>query len=259
MSASHGKFVWYELVTTDTKAAEEFYKAVMGWGAQDAGMPGVAYTLLSVAGNHIGGLVELPEEARKLGGRPAWLGYVFVDDVDASAASLAKAGGKVHRQPGDIPGVGRFAVVADPQGAIFDLFNAAPPPGQEPVTPAPGTPGYVGWHELQATDREAAFGFYSSLFGWAKSDQVDMGAMGIYQVFARGDTQIGGMMTKLESVPAPFWLYYFNVAGIDAAAARVAAGGGKIVNGPHQVPGGSWIVQGLDPQGVLFALVGPKG
>jgi predicted enzyme related to lactoylglutathione lyase len=260
MSSSHGKFVWYELMTTDTKAAEAFYKAVMGWEAQDAGMPDMAYSLLSLGGSRVGGLMALPDEVRKAGGQPGWLGYVFVDDLAAAVAQVSKAGGKIHRPPADIPGVGSFSVVADPQGAVLALFHGAPAPGQEPPPdPAPGTPGHPGWHELHAGDQEAAFGFYAGLFGWTKADPVDMGAMGIYQIFARGGVMMGGMMTKTAATPAPFWLYYVNVAGIDAAAARVTAAGGKVANGPMEVPGGSWIVQCFDPQGAMFALVGPKG
>jgi predicted enzyme related to lactoylglutathione lyase len=259
MSASHGKFVWYELMTTDTAGAEAFYKAVVGWGTQDSGMPGMAYTLLNAGGTAIGGLMALPEEARKAGMRPGWTGYVAVDDVDASAAQLTKAGGAVHRAPDNIPGVGRFAVVADPQGATFVLFKAAAEGPGAPPAPAPGTPGHPGWRELHAADQEAAFGFYSGLFGRTKAEPFDMGPMGIYQLFATGDAPVGGMMTKMETAPVPFWLYYFNVAGIDAAASRVKAAGGQVQNGPHEVPGGSWILQGLDPQGAMFALVGPRG
>jgi hypothetical protein len=259
MSESHGKFVWYELITSDTQAAGAFYESVIGWSAADSGMPGVSYTLLSANGHRVAGLMDVPQEARRMGVGPNWTGYICVDDVDASAARVRKAGGKIHRDPDDIPSIGRFAVAADPQGAAFVLFKPIPPAGAMPPEPAPGTPGHVGWHELHSADQSAAFDFYSDLLGWTKSDQVDMGAMGVYQVFARNGVQIGGMMTNTPAVPAPFWLYYINVAGIDAAAARVQAGGGTVVNGPHQVPGGSWIVQCLDPQKAMFALVGPKG
>ena len=122
----------------------------------------------------------------------------------------------------------------------------------------PGTPGHVGWHELHAGDGESAFAFYSGLFGWAKGEAMDMGTMGVYQIFATGGAPCGGMMTKTPQTPAPFWLYYFNVDALDAAISRVQDAGGQIIIDPMQVPGGSWIVHGLDPQGAIFAMVGPK-
>ncbi|HLZ67703.1 MAG TPA: VOC family protein [Aliidongia sp.] len=255
MSDFQGKFVWYELMTTDTAAAEAFYKAVVGWGAQDSGVPGMSYTLFTMGEDRIGGLMAVPEETRKAGARPGWIGYVAVADVDAMAERIAKAGGTVHHAPQDIPNVGRFAVVADPQGAHFALFKGL---GEGPAQlPDQSATGRVGWHELMAGEGESAFGFYSSMFGWTKSDAIDMGPMGIYQLFAIGGTTAGGMMTKPEQVPVPFWQFYVNVEAIDAAAARVTASGGKILMGPHEVPGGSWIIQGTDPQGAVFALVAP--
>jgi predicted enzyme related to lactoylglutathione lyase len=151
--------------------------------------------------------------------------------------------------------VGRFAVVADPQGAPFVLFKGA----SDLLRPelAADAPGAIGWRELHAGERESAFAFYAKVFGWTKANAVDMGPMGIYQMFATGGATVGGMMTKTDATPRPFWLYYFNVDSIEAAVARIADSGGQIVNGPMQVPGGSWIVHGLDPQGVLFALVAP--
>jgi predicted enzyme related to lactoylglutathione lyase len=256
MSNSHGRFVWYELMTTDTQAAEAFYRDVVGWSAKDAGMPGMSYTLFSVGGSHVAGLMALPQSAREAGARPGWNGYVAVDDVDRRAAQLAEAGGTVHRAPDDIPGVGRFAMVADPQGAVLALFK--PAAGDGAPAAARGTPGHAGWNELLAADGQAIFPFYADLFGWTKADAMDMGPMGIYQLFAVDGVPIGGMMTKPAEVPAPFWLYYFNVDGIDAAKARVEAGGGTIVYGPDEVPGGSWILQCLDPQGAMFALLAPR-
>lgn len=256
MSNSTGRFVWYELMTTDSKAAEGFYRDVVGWGARDASMPNMSYTLFSVDEDAVAGSMALPQEACDAGARPGWIGYVAVDDVDARAAQVARAGGSVHRPPDDIPSVGRFAVVADPQGATLALFKAAN--GDGPPSAAPGTPGHAGWRELMAAEWQAAFDFYADLFGWTKAEPFDMGPMGIYQLFAQGGETIGGMMTKPEAVPAPIWRYYFNVEGIDAAKARVEAGGGQVLHGPVEVPGGSWIVQSLDPQGAMFGLLAPR-
>jgi predicted enzyme related to lactoylglutathione lyase len=256
MSTSHGNFVWYDLMTTDSKAAEAFYRDVVGWRAQDSGVPDRSYTILSAAETPVGGLMPLPPAACAAGARPVWSGYVAVDDVDDLAARVWQAGGSIHRPPEDIPGVGRFAVAADPHGATFVLFKGSS--DAQPQQPASGTPGHIGWRELHAGDPESAFGFYSGLFGWTKAEAMDMGPMGIYQLFATGGGEpVGGMMTKTEGFPASAWLYYFSVDDIEAAGARVKEKGGQVLMGPHEVPGGSWIIQGRDPQGAMFALLVP--
>ena len=255
MSKSPCQFVWYELMTTDAAAAEKFYQSVVGWTIADAGMPGMKYSLLSAGTAMVGGLMALSQSDCDAGARPGWVGYVGVDDVDACAVRVKAAGGSVHKPADDIPGVGRFAVVADPHGAVFTLFKGD---GEAPVPVAPNTPGHVGWHELHAGNGEAAEAFYSAMFGWTPDRQMDMGPMGVYRIFAAGAAAIGGMMTKAAEMPSPFWLYYFNVDGIDAALARVQAGGGKVMMGPHQVPTGDWILMSADPQGAMFALVSLK-
>jgi uncharacterized protein len=256
MTKVPSKFVWYDVMTRDCEAAGSFYRSVIGWTTADSGMPDGSYTLFSAGPTMVGGLMPIPDEARAMGVRPTWMGYIGVDDVDAYAVRVEKAGGSIRRAATDIPGVGRFAVAADPHGAPFILFKGNS--DQAPAQVAPGTPGHVGWHELQAGERESAFAFYAGLFGWTKADAMDMGPMGLYQMFATGNGPIGGIMTKTPEAPAPFWLYYFNVDAIDAAIDRVNAGGGQILHGATQVPGGSWIVQCLDPQGAMFALVAPK-
>lgn len=258
MPGFHGQFVWCELMTADAAAAAEFYCAVIGWNARDAGAPHVGYTILSAGETGVGGLMEMPQSVRDAGGQPGWIGYIGADDVDAAAARVKEAGGRIHRAAEDIPDVGRFAVVADPQGSVFTLFR---PLGGEAERPAAGNaPGRVGWHELHAADRESAFAFYAGLFGWTKTEAIDMGPMGIYQTFAtgHGGAMVGGMMTKADPARRPGWLYYFNVDDIDAAAARATGAGGQVISGPHQVPGGGWIVHCTDAQGVAFAMTGPR-
>ena len=249
-------FVWYDVMTSDTRAAESFYRNVIGWTTQDAGMSDRSYTLLSAGPTMIGGLMPIPDEARAMGARPAWMGYIGVDDVDAHAKRVSAAGGTIHHPPEDIPGVGRFAVAADPHGAGFILFRGNS--DQAPTPAPPGTSGHVGWRELHAGDGASAFAFYAGLFGWTKTEAMDMGEMGTYQMFSTGGETVGGMMTKMPQSPMPFWLYYFNVDAIDAAAKRATDGGGAVVNGPMEVPGGQWIVQCTDPQGAMFAMVAPK-
>jgi uncharacterized protein len=221
-------------------------------------MPGMAYTLFTVGETHVSGLMDLPEDARKRSAPPSWLGYVAVDDVDATAEHAKRLGGAVHVPPRDIPNVGRFSIIADPQGATLGLLFRSSNPGQD-HPPELGSAGRAGWNELLATNWETAFAFYGELFGWRKAEAVPIGERGVYQLFSAGGLPIGGMFTKPPMVPVPFWLYYFNVSDIDAAAARVTASGGQILNGPMEVPGGSWIVQCRDPQGAMFALVGARG
>jgi predicted enzyme related to lactoylglutathione lyase len=197
--------------------------------------------------------MELPDDARKMGGRPGWVGYVGVNDVDATADRIERLGGLVHVPPTDVANISRFAVFADPQMARLALFKwLKPDQGQHAD---PGALGHVGWHELLAADGEKALAFYSELFGWQKACP-DTGEVDPYQLFSCEGQTIGGMVTKPPTIPAPFWLYYFNVSDIDAAARSVMAGGGQILDGPLQVPGGSWIVQCTDPQGAIFALEG---
>ncbi len=259
MATPQGAFVWYELMTSDPAAATAFYTQVVGWTAADSDMPGMQYTLVSAGPAQVAGIMAIPDEARAMGAMPGWEGYIAVADVDAATARICAAGGSTLHPPQDIPGIGRFAVMADPHGASFIVFRGSP--GDAPPAAAPGTPGHVGWHELLAGDGAAAFAFYAGQFGWEKHDAMDMGPAGSYQMFGvagSGDASMGGMMTKMPETPRPHWLYYFNVPAIDAAVERVSAAGGKVVHGPQEVPGGSWIVNALDPQGALFALVAPR-
>ena len=249
-------FAWYELMTTDAAAAEAFYRSVCGWTMADAGMPGMPYTLLSAGPTMVGGLMALPDELLKAGARPAWTGYIGVDDVDAMAQRVAAAGGRICKAPEDIPGVGRFAVAADPHGAEFVLFKGNSE--ESPPDAPPGTPGHVGWHELHAGDGAAAQAFYSGLFGWTSAGDIDMGPAGTYRMFATGGLPAGGIMTRMPEMPVPAWVYYVNVDAADAAAQRVRDAGGTVLNGPMEVPGGQWVLQAMDPQGAMFALVAPR-
>jgi uncharacterized protein len=248
---THGRFVWYELVTTDIEAAKVFYGKVIGWGTQDTSMPGLAYTLFTAGEVPIGDLIELPENARNAAG-PHWLGYVAVDDVDAAAERIKQLGGAVQVPPTDLPDICRFAVVADPQMATLALIKGVRP-RQEPSA-EPDKAGHVGWHELLAADWEKAFAFYAELFGWQRAES-HVGPVGTYQQFSAGRTTIGGIFTKPGSLPFPLWLYYLSVPDIEAAAKAVEAAGGQILDGPTCVPGGAWIAHCMDPQGAAFALL----
>lgn len=252
MVQSHGCFVWYELTTPDMEVARAFYADVLGWGAQDASIPGTAYRVLTAEDTPVAGLTSLPEEACRAGVAPHWIGYVGVDDVDTAVMRVKPLGGTVYVPPTDVMNISRFSIIADPEGTMLALIKWLKP--SEAPSIALAAPGRAGWHELLAANWEKAFAFYAALFGWQKAE-TQQGAMGIYQQFSAAGETIGGMFTKPPTLPLPFWLYYFNVADIEAAARRVEAGGGEILYGPMEVPGGAWILHCADPQGAIFALL----
>lgn len=247
-------FVWYELMTTDMAAAKAFYAEVLGWSTRDASTPDLAYTLFTAGQASVGGLMDLPADARKMGATPRWIGYVGVNDIETTADRIRRRGGAVYVPPTNT-NIGRISIVADPQTATLALVEGLKPSGRQPSEPA--KPGRVGWHELLATDWEKAFAFYGELFGWQKAD-AGGGLMDTYQLFSVGGQTIGGMFTKPPTVPVPFWLYYFNIGDIDAAAERVKSAGGQVSEGPLELPGGSWIARCTDPQGAVFALQGKR-
>jgi len=227
---SRGRFVWYELMTTDMKTAQLFYANVVGWGARDASAPALGYSLFTVADLPVAGLMKMPEDGQKTGAPPHWIGYVGVDDVDSVVDRIKQLGGAVHVPPTDVPGISRFSIVADPQMATLALvkgLNAGQAQSAEL-----GALCRVGWHELLAADWEEAFAFYGELFGWQRAG-AHAGVIGTYQQFSADGETLGGMLTKPPAVPFPFWLYYFNVDDVETAAQRVEAGGGQILYGRH--------------------------
>ena len=246
----HGRFVWHELLTTDTAAAKSFYADVVGWGAQDASTPALAYTLFTAGTAPVGGLMDLPDEATKMGARPRWVGYVSVSDADAVADRIKRLGGAVYVPPTNT-NIGRIAIVADPQSAPLALVE-----GLKLASGAPAEPGRAGqasWSELLAANCEKAFAFYGALFGWQRANAETEPAEP-YQLFSCGGQMIGGMLAKPAAIPDPFWVHYFTVGDVDAAVARVEAGGGQIFFGPQELPDGNCIARCTDPQGAVFAL-----
>lgn len=254
--AQHTKFVWYELMTTNPDAAQDFYTKLIGWGTgpfegHENGMP---YTMWTAGEKPIGGLMELPEQARKGGAPPHWMGYVGVEDVAATAAEAAQLGACALVPATDIPGAGTFAVLADPQGAVFALYSTKAESSEE--TCIDEGPGHFSWRELATSDYRAGFEFYAKLFGWTVQDDMDMGDAGVYRIYGpQNGPPLGGMFTKPAEMPGPpAWLYYVTVADLDAAIAKIGKLGGQVLNGPMEVPGGDKIAQCLDPQGAAFAL-----
>ncbi len=243
-------FIWYELMTTDAPAAAALYGELHGWTAQPSGP---TYTMLFKDGEGVGGILALTPEQCAQGASPGWLGYVGVDDVDAGAAGFAANGGAIHMPPWDVPGVGRMALVADPQGAALYLMT---PPAEmrdrKSLAFAPERNGHFAWNELHTSDAEAAMAFYAARFGWVESQAMDMGPMGKYRIFDADGRSLGGMMNS-PNFPRTAWLPYVQVADAGARADRARALGAEILHaGP--VPGGN-MVQARDPQGAIFAFV----
>jgi uncharacterized protein len=251
MADSDGRFVWYDLMTTDKNAAKKFYPSITGWGTQPFGNDG-AYEMWTTGGNPIGGVMNINEEQKKRGVPPHWLDYVSVSSVDDTTAKAQKLGAAALVPPTDIPDVGRFAVIKDPQGAVFGIYSSNNPQGSADFSPEVGQ---FSWHELMTDDSNAAFDFYRELFGWDKTGEFDMGAMGIYQMYGLNGQMYGGMFTKSPDMKMPpVWVSYVRVKDVNAAVDAIKKGGGQVINGPMEVPGGDWIAQATDPQGAFFAV-----
>jgi predicted enzyme related to lactoylglutathione lyase len=243
-----GRFVWYDLLTTDPEASVSFYSHVIGWKSQPFEQD---YTMFTSEQGPLAGTTGLPEQAKNMGAPPHWASNVAVADADATVALAKKLGGRVFKEPTDYPKVGRLAVIGDPQGAPIHVFR----PNQPMTLHDSSKPGEFVWSELLTTDHEAAFGFYSALFGWEKIRDFDMGGMGKYLIYGTRGKELGGMFTKSKDMPMPpMWTYYVQVADLDAAILRARAKGARLMNGPMEVPGGARIAQLSDPQGAAFAL-----
>jgi uncharacterized protein len=253
MTTMTGRFVWHDLMTTDVEGAKAFYTEVIGWTISkwERG----EYWMWAAEGEQtIGGVMALPEEAQKMGAPSHWLSYIAVEDVDALVAKAEGLGARVHVRGRDIPNVGRFAVLADPQGASFALFKSLRADGEDTTD----KPLHFGWAELNTTDYESAWKFYSELLGWKATSEMDMGPeLGKYFMFGTTDKSMGGMSNAANMMKAPaHWMQYVNVTDLDATLKRTADKGGRVLNGPMEIPGGMRIAQCMDPQGAMFAVLG---
>ena len=266
MTNHHGDFIWYELVTPDPDGAQAFYGSLLGWTVRSAGMPDMDYRLAATAESDVAGIMPSPEGSPM---PPAWLGYVAVDDVDKMVASITDGGGAIHMAPNDIPGVGRMAFVADPQGALFYVMKGAVE-GGESLSYSYDRPrvGHCAWNELATDDPAGALHFYGQRFGWVKDGEMDMGPMGTYAFLRHagrapdgsppGQGMVGAVYPKAAEDPQSHWLYYFRVADIDAGVAHIERSGGQLHQPPTEVPGGDFSLIGVDPQGAYFGLVGAR-
>ena len=259
---ARGDFIWYELLTGDIGGAKRFYGAVVGWNVQERSDFPNDYRMIGRSdGKFAGGAMQLTDEMKQHGGRPIWLGYILVPDVDASVAAIERDGGRAMMPAFDIPGVGRVAMVTDPSGAPFYIMKPLPPEGDPNAKSdvfSVDQPQRVRWNELSTTDQDGAVDFYRRHFGWTQEGSMPMGEMGDYRFIQANGVNIGAIMRKPPQLPVSLWTYYIGVDDIDRAAEAIKAGGGQILNGPMEIPGGEFALNGLDPQGAAFGLVGPR-
>ena len=262
-AAPTGGFIWYELMSPDPAASKRFYDSVVGWNiAENPVAPGIEYRMIGRSdGGNAGGILTLTEEMMSGGARPIWLGYLHSDRVDHAVDAIKSDGGSVMMAPWDQPGVGRLAMVTGPEGAPIYLMDPLPPEGQPDARSdvfSVDQPQRVRWNELASTDPERSTEFYNRHFGWRQEGEMDMGEMGKYRFVQHDGVGIGAIMRTMPGMPHSLWTYYIGVDDIDRAADAVRSGGGQVTNGPMEIPGGEYALNGIDPQGASFGLVGPR-
>lgn len=262
--SDRGAFIWYELMTPDVAASKAFYDAVVGWdidGTNSVPDGSMDYRMIKRGdGGFAGGVLAMSPDMIANGGKPGWYGYVHVPDVDAAVSAIEATGGQ-RWMVQDMPGVGRMALVSDPWGAPIYVMTPTPPPDNPDAQSdvfSVDKARHVRWNELWTSDAEGAFKLFGDVFGWHQAGEMDMGPMGKYRFLHHGDTAIGAVGDAQPGGDGPRWVTYIGVDNIDRGVAAVTDGGGKVLQGPHQIPGGEFSAICLDPQGVNFGLVGPR-
>lgn len=262
MANPAGSFIWYELMSPDPDASKAFYDAVVGWDIEPQPAGDLDYRMIRRSdGGNAGGVLRLDSAMQEHGARPAWLGYLFVDDVDQAVAGATADGASTIMPPWSVPGIGRMAMIADPTGAPMYLMKPEPPAGQADATSdvfSVDQPQHVRWNELSSSDSDRALDFYRQHFGWRQEGAFDMGPAGPYRFLYHGDVRFGAVMGLMPHVPASRWTYFLGVDDIDRATAALNEGGGTVIAGPHQIPGGEYTVMATDPHGAAFGIVGPR-
>lgn len=269
MSNAFGSFIWYELMTSDADAAATFYGRVVGWKVGVNVMPqaGMDYRMIErvdgggAACGFSGGIFALDDEMIGQGAKPGWMGYIHVADVDAKVEEIVAAGGTVHVPGTTMEGVGRFAMVADPQGSAFYVMT--PEVSAEDVAATSDVftvdkPQTIRWNELVTPDDEAALAFYTRHFGWTQEGGMPMGELGEYRFIQCDGVTIGAVMPQADFMPVAGWTCYIGVDDIDRAVGEVESGGGRLQGQPQEIPTGEYTVHAFDPQGAWFGLVGPR-
>lgn len=247
-----GAFCWIDLGTTDAAAAKGFYGKLLGWEFEDGRAPqGGTYTMIRRNGRDVGGMYELSAEMRSQGIPPNWMSYIAVEDADATANRAESAGAEILMGPMDVMDIGRMAVVQDPTGAAFSVWQSKGHPGSGIV----GEPGSVCWNELMTRDAAAAKKFYADVFGYTMDDQP-MGNF-VYTILRKGERREGGLMQITpEMGPLPsHWMIYFSVTDCEGTMEQAKALGGKTIVGPMDVPNVGRFAILQDPQGAAFAVI----
>lgn len=252
MPDPHGSFIWYELLTSDHQAAKAFYDAVVGWDIETTASNPMDYRMIRTGSGLAGGVMQITGDMREHGAKPTWLGYVGVDDVDATVTKAEELGASVLMPAFDVPDVGRMALIADPQGIPLYVMRGESDAQSEAFSP--DQQGHGAWNELNTTDLDAAKSFYPALFGWTLGDAMPMGEMGDYQFIEHGGRMIGAMM-KVQPGSRPAWNYCFRTDSVDRGFDAIKSGGGTVTYGPAEVPGGDRVVQAIDPEGAPFMIV----
>lgn len=262
MAKLQGSFIWYELLTSDIAAAKRFYDSVVGWNVQERSDLPSDYRMIGRSdGKFAGGALQINDEMRQHGARPVWLAYIGVDDVDAAVTAIGRDGGKVVMRAFNLPNVGRIAMVTDPAGTPFYIMRPDPPEGQEDAESdafSVDQPQHIRWNELATADQDGAIAFFERQFGWVQDGAMPMGEMGDYKFIYSNGVRVGAIMRKPPQLPMSMWTFYIGVDDIDRAASAVKDGGGQILFGPIEIPGGEYSLSGLDPAGASFGLVGPR-
>jgi predicted enzyme related to lactoylglutathione lyase len=243
-----GTFSWADLSTTDQDAAKAFYSGLFGWEADDRPVgDGIYYSMQQIDGKDVAAISPQPDAQREASVPPLWNSYITVESANDTAAKAGELGGNVHAAPFDVMDVGRMAVIADPQGAFFMVWEPKTNIGAQLVN----VPGALCWNELYTSDLDAAKGFYNGLLGWdwqAFEDSPDP-----YFVIMNQGRANGGVRGLAEPGMPPNWLVYFAVEDIDAGVAKVSELGGEAMMGPIDI-GIAKVAIVRDPQGAVFAL-----
>lgn len=244
---------WIDLGTPDQDAAGEFYGPLFGWELQEdenAEQTG-GYRTARLRGKAVAGVMKLMQEGQP----PAWMTYISVEDADATTGAAREAGGTAIVEPMSVLDYGRMAIISDPTGAVFGVWQPGINVGAELVNEA----GALSWNELETRDPGSAKAFYEAVFGWSSVDH-DMGQMGTYTEWKLGDASIGGMADITGRVPdevPAHWMVYFAVDDADAAVEQVGELGGEVRFGPIDIPAGRFAML-ADPWGAAFAVIKPS-
>lgn len=250
---ANGIFCWPELVADNLDAAKSFYSNLFNWEMQENPMgEDMVYVMAHRGGKYISAMYSMMDDLREQNIPTHWLSYVAVDDIDARAAKAAELGAIVHYGPADVPGAGRMAVIQEPGGAAFALWQGNKHIGAELVNEY----GTVCWNELWTADAEKSGDFYNKLFGWTSQSQ-DMGDGNIYHIFSLGDKMVGGMAQLTEEMKGmpPNWGIYFSVDNCDASAEQAKSAGATIHVPPTDIPGTGRFSLLQDPQGAMFSII----